>query len=295
MREEYDCESIISTYSTLDNHPSVIKEKGSAGYKPYKSRHSKLAEAEAAIAAAGAGAFMKLGTDQAGSESSALSGYSVKGYLAGVPLQGAADGGGRAPTKMIVLKGKLGLPEGYGPVHHRRRQGADDSSTVSSGGAGAGAAPSAAMSTLALSSAPSSSSSAAGWAGRGAGRGKKFRGTLLAGVKEEGDGDSDGDGGCAAEGRVDAGSGDDEEDDDDSDGSDDDEGTITSTASTARLRGETPEQRKARKALVKEEKRAKRATKKQLKLAYKDEFCRQILISGRQQSLNNTSVFKYSV
>ena len=67
------------------------------------------------------------------------------------------------------------------------------------------------------------------------------------------------------------------------------------TASMIRLRGETPEQRKARKLMVKEEKRVRRLAKKQLKLAYKDEYVRQNTIVGKQQSLNNTSVYKYSV
>jgi hypothetical protein len=46
---------------------------------------------------------------------------------------------------------------------------------------------------------------------------------------------------------------------------------------------------------VKEEKRAKRAVKKQLKNAYKEEDKKQVTALGRQQSINNASVFKYTV
>jgi protein LTV1 len=45
ITEDYDCESIISTYSTLDNHPSLIKEPSK--YKPYKSNYQKLVDAQA--------------------------------------------------------------------------------------------------------------------------------------------------------------------------------------------------------------------------------------------------------
>ena len=61
VREQWDCESIISTYSTLDNHPAVIKDKSSSAYKPYKSRFAKTAEAEAAISANGTNAFIQQG------------------------------------------------------------------------------------------------------------------------------------------------------------------------------------------------------------------------------------------
>jgi len=36
VQEEWDCETIISTYSTLENHPTVVKDKNSK-YKPHKS------------------------------------------------------------------------------------------------------------------------------------------------------------------------------------------------------------------------------------------------------------------
>jgi hypothetical protein len=41
--EEWDCETIISTYSTLDNHPTLIKDPKSTKFRPFntlkKSRH----------------------------------------------------------------------------------------------------------------------------------------------------------------------------------------------------------------------------------------------------------------
>ena len=45
ITEDYDCESIISTYSTLDNHPSLIKEPSK--YKQYKSNYQKSVDAQA--------------------------------------------------------------------------------------------------------------------------------------------------------------------------------------------------------------------------------------------------------
>lgn len=39
FQEEWDCESILSTYSCLDNHPTLIQDKSSKTYKPHKSRY----------------------------------------------------------------------------------------------------------------------------------------------------------------------------------------------------------------------------------------------------------------
>ena len=44
--EQWDCESVLSTYSTLDNHPSLIKDANTK-FRPYKSRHTKALDAAA--------------------------------------------------------------------------------------------------------------------------------------------------------------------------------------------------------------------------------------------------------
>jgi hypothetical protein len=86
-----------------------------------------------------------------------------------------------------------------------------------------------------------------------------------------------------------------EDDDSDSDYDDEETETVNTTASIMRMRGETPEQRKIRKTLVKVEKQARKLVKKQMKDAYKEEECRQNRIVSKQQAINNVGVFKYSV
>eukprot|EP01032_Pedospumella_encystans_P019272 gene19272-21914_t len=49
IEEEWDCESILSTYSTLDNHPTVIKDTNSK-FRKYRSPHQRQLDAEAAAA-----------------------------------------------------------------------------------------------------------------------------------------------------------------------------------------------------------------------------------------------------
>lgn len=43
--EEWDCETIVSTYSTLDNHPTLIKDTNTK-FRKYKSPHQRALEAE---------------------------------------------------------------------------------------------------------------------------------------------------------------------------------------------------------------------------------------------------------
>lgn len=45
--DEWDCETILSTYSTLDNHPTLIKDTN-AKFKKYRSPHQRALDAEAA-------------------------------------------------------------------------------------------------------------------------------------------------------------------------------------------------------------------------------------------------------
>lgn len=85
------------------------------------------------------------------------------------------------------------------------------------------------------------------------------------------------------------------EDDDDSDSDYEETETVNTTASIMRMRGETPEQRKIRKTLVKVEKQVRKLAKKQMKDAYKEEESRQNRIVSKQQAINNVGVFKYSV
>lgn len=44
--ERWDCETILSTYSTLDNHPSLIRDTNSK-FRKFKSRHERRLDAEA--------------------------------------------------------------------------------------------------------------------------------------------------------------------------------------------------------------------------------------------------------
>lgn len=75
--EQWDCETILTTYSTLDNHPTVIKDTNSK-FRPYKSRYERYKEKEEER---NANRLVKQQSEQ---------------------------------KKKIVLTGKYGLPEGYG-------------------------------------------------------------------------------------------------------------------------------------------------------------------------------------
>ena len=202
VQEQWDCETILSTYSTLDNHPSLIKEP--TKFKPYKSNHVKNIEAN---------------------ESASLNLNNIK------------IGEGKASR--IVLKGKYDLPEGYSPykiVQKKEEKPVSKDKMIA------------------------------------------FNTKTIMKAKDEGNNDND-----------------DGEDDDDDD--DDDDTNVMSRMSTLSIsrKGETPEERKLRKAAIKEERRQKRAMKKEVKSLYLNESLKQIKIVSKEQKIDNVSVFKYSV
>lgn len=116
-----------------------LQDPSSKKFRPYKSKFIRAAEAEAAVHAKGSSVFSETGSN-AGSATSASS-YSVSGYqsLMSNQTNDKAEVGVRVgmitpqnqnPQKsstghfinqnqkpsQIVLKGKLGLPEGFGPL-----------------------------------------------------------------------------------------------------------------------------------------------------------------------------------
>lgn len=191
---------------------------------------------------------------------------------------------------LIVLKGKMGLPEGFGPLKPYQRKMAEEGVTGAGDEEGAEtpsmALTSASLSKLTLSNAAVEKNKKMNNKSK-----SKFRGGRLGRVKEGEEENSESGGG----GVDDVSDGDeDDEDEDDSDYEQETE-TVNTTASVMRMRGETPEQRKARKSLVKVEKQARRLAKKQMKNAYKEEESRQNSIVGKQQAINNVGVFKYTV
>jgi len=62
----------------------------------------------------------------------------------------------------------------------------------------------------------------------------------------------------------------------------------------ARPPNETAEEKRLRKLRVKEQRKSKRVSKKELKAAYRAEGTRLVHISAREQSTDHVSVFKYS-
>jgi len=101
--EEWDCESVLSTYSTLDNHPSVIKD--SKGFRPHRSR-------------------FVIATEHADEKRRQML-LSTETKLSNHHLDATFDVNETA--KRIELGGKLMLPKGYGPGKARVEDGSSDS------------------------------------------------------------------------------------------------------------------------------------------------------------------------
>lgn len=268
IEEEWDCESVLSTYSTLDNHPTVIKSSN-AKFKPYKNRHVQTLEDEdASMAGGGASVSRK-------SLSSRMSNVSqqhrtIVSNRSVVHAQAAADfpsqpssATGSEQTSQpgrIVLSGRLSLPVGFGPSDsvecdnkyankpNRSRNRIED------------------RIDMIISSSE----------------------RQLANIKEEPEDDEEEE----EEGEKRKTGDSDENDGDDED--DDGESVFTSMTNRTGRRTETAEQKKARKRQVKEERREKRVSKKELRTAFRSEGTRLIQCVGREQSTDHVSVFKYS-
>jgi hypothetical protein len=146
---------------------------------------------------------------------------------------------------LIVLKGKMGLPEGFGPLKPYQRLLAKTGENVDTEEEHDSGVPSMLLTTDALSKLTLSTMKSEE-AKKKSNRTKlKFKGSRLGRVKEGVEEDSD-------TGDVnDMRDADNEDSDSDSDYEEEEETeTVNTTASIMRMRGETPEQRKARKTLV---------------------------------------------
>ena len=146
---------------------------------------------------------------------------------------------------LIVLKGKMGLPEGFGPLKPYQRLQAKTDENVDTEEEHDSAVPSMLLTTDALSKLTLSTMKIEEAKKKNNRTKLKFKGGRLGRVKEGAEEDSD-------IGDVnDTRDADNEDSDSDSDYEEEEEtGTVNTTASIMRMRGETPEQRKARKTQV---------------------------------------------
>lgn len=229
--EQWDCESVLSTYSTLDNHPSLIKEPGSSKFRKHKSR---------------------LARDQEAAALESESNFDGKAAL-------IAKSAGILPPQRIELTGKLSLPVGFGMSAHSNVKRADGSSVLGGYSSHRGVRFEDRHSERSVTS-----------VSRGL-KAKKVEGRVERECDEvllEAEGEGEG-----------------EESDEDDDFSD---WTIQTR------KGETPEEKKARKAAIKADRRVKRQNKKVMKEIYKVEGIRQIVATGRKQEIDHVSVFRYT-
>ena len=281
--DEWDCETILSTYSTLDNHPTVIKDTNSK-FKKYKSRYAKEMDAIEDRKSRGTGSIASiassiLGGGGAGSVSSIAAslrrqnhsggggggGGSRKGNHEQQPIstvvvmdkaysatrlrQAASSPSSTPQPSKIVLAGRLNLPEGYGPgsLKPRKRDEKDRKGVTARG----------------------------------------TRGGSLEEIAEE-----------SSEENEDEKSVDGHDDDDDDEG--DDKNTEYSSEQkqgkgrfSSRLKMETSAEKKVRKSQVKEENRRKRLEKKELKTMFKVEGSKLNRSAASEQSTDHVSVFRY--
>lgn len=278
--DEWDCETILSTYSTLDNHPTVIKDTNSK-FKKYKSRYVKEMDAIEDRKSRGTGSIASiassiLGGGGAGSVSSIAAslrrqnhsssgggGGSMKGSHEQQPIstvvvidkahsatrlrQAASSPSSTPQPSKIVLAGRLNLPEGYGPgsLKPRKRDEKDRKGVTA----------------------------------------RATRSGSLEEIAEE-----------SSEENEDEKSVDGHDDDDEGD----DKNTEYSSEqkqgkgrSSSRLKVETPVEKKARKSQVKEDNRRKRLEKKELKTMFKVEGSKLTRSAASEQSTDHVSVFRY--
>ena len=213
----------------------------------------RASEAEAVVHATGSSVFS--GTSDTGSVST----YSVSNYqsLLSMTSNDKVEAGVRVgmihpqnvkKPSLIILKGKLGLPEGFGPLKPYQRIQAkldvENALNLDYNSEESEVAPilltSDALSKLSISTTKSEKEKKTVLKSK-----FKFRGGRLGKVKEGVEENSE-------EGydNNDDMISDDDDDDDDGDYEEEETETVNTTASIVRLRGETPEQRKTRKNLV---------------------------------------------
>jgi len=311
---EWDCESVLSTYSTLDNHPNLIKEPKNSKYKHHKSRFQ--IKQEQSIAESD-----EISAVQGGREALTKLAYQAS----------KEEGGVGRPDKMqparIVLAGKLSLPEGYGgdsKTRRRKDDGSDDQSvssrfTIRSNATGqmsVGSAVSGGGTSVRLRMPQSASHSSVSKSHQrsetrfglssvseeqqrpmyaSAERGAASTTIPVFGPSREthltdeemekrskmlgGDGSGD----VGEDDNADVGE----------EAEDSDEGTSYTQWTRASRKAETAEEKKNRKANAKEEQKIRRLNKKTLRSVYKEENDKLHKADGNKQKTDHISVFKY--
>jgi hypothetical protein len=267
VEEEWDCETILSTYSTLDNHPAVISTAtaGPGGTssrrkkkKTYRGKNKREEGDEDASEYDGGSCY---------GGSTVASSYQVSAYqsqyssISQSALPGAryfskgqmksVDAERNSHSKKIVLVGQHLLPLGFGAA-------SNSNSKDRTGDNGARSKSSKRVPLVDVNS-----------------RHKKLVVPIAEGEDEDNDDD-------------------DEEDDVEEEVDDEDEvdGEGKKKVKVVK-RKETAEEKRIRKSLVKEQRRAKRSAKKENKLAYRREETRQGTITDQHQDTDRISVFKY--
>ena len=308
---EWDCESVLSTYSTLDNHPNLIKEPKNSKYKHHKSRFQ--IKQEQSIAESD-----EISAVQGGREALTKLAYQAS----------KEEGGVGRPDKMqparIVLAGKLSLPEGYGgdsKTRRRKDDGSDDQSVSSrfsirsnaTGQMSVGSAVSGGGTSVRLRMPQSASHSSVSKSHQ---RSETRFGLSSVSEEQQRPMYASAETGTASttipvfgpsrnihltdeemEKRSKMLGGDVGEDDDDADvgeeAEDSDEGTSYTQWTRASRKAETAEEKKNRKANAKEEQKIRRLNKKTLRTVYKEENGKLHKADGNKQKTDHISVFKY--
>lgn len=253
--EEWDCETILSTYSCLDNHPAVISVDSTTftgvanrqkKKKAYKGKHRRDAvddssteyDCESMCGSSRMGNGYQLSEYQ--SQYSSISQTSIPGaryFSKGRMKSVDAERGNQA--KKIVLVGKHMLPMGYGLASNSKSKRDKDATEQSE------------KNTIID---PNS---------------RKVKEVIpILEVDEEA------------------------EDKSECDENTDEDDILNEKVKTIK-RKETAEEKKLRKKRVKEERKLNRISKKQERNAYRKEEVRQGTISGQHQDTDGISVFKY--
>lgn len=267
VEEQWDCETILSTYSTLDNHPAVISaDSAGLGGASTRSRKKKVYRGKNKRAEGDDGASEVGGGSCFGGASSTASSYQASVYqsqyssISQSAVPGAryfskgqmksvdADRGNNA--KKIVLVGKHLLPLGFGVASNSNNKAATEE------GAKAESSSSSKVPVVDVNS-----------------RHKKLVVPIAEGENEE----------------------DEVEGNDEAEEGGESEGSEAQERERVRVvkRKETVEEKRLRKSLVKGERRAKRSAKKENKVAFRSEETRQGAVTGQRQDTDRISVFKY--
>lgn len=280
--EEFDCETIISTYSTLDNHPSIIRADESATSN--KKNRKKISQAaRAKQAQVGLGGF-----DDTASMASGRTTQTYQSYVSSRSghLSLASAGSGRISltgpnaikkgTNQIILKGKNSLPVGpNGEFFHQ--MGRIHTGFNSTGESGDHSFTNQNVMSLNVEDFAKQCLITPKQKMMARTSSRKNKGSVMAGVRIPS---------AIAEGEEGSEEEESEEEDDDY--------VEEQKKKTPKRRDETPEEKKARKQAAKAQKQNRRAEKKQTKLLYKAEAGSLTAAISGAQDINNVTVFKYS-